>query len=202
MVLTMNPQDGIQHAISLPSNIGTYFTPPTTPTSQLTILGSPQTNLTKFNHAGVYFSGLSPTSTLQLNAIYVIERFPTALDTDLVVLAKPSCRSDMAAIDLYSEVIRMMPTGVPQKMNGLGEWFSDAVSAASDFLSPVLSAIPHPAAQAVSMGLKAGKSITKTLMGKADPPPGKIYSSSTANAVKTVAKAAAKKEVNKKKKKK
>jgi len=91
------------------------------------------------------------------------------------VLAKPSCRADDAAIEMYSEVIRQMPVGVPQKMNGLGEWFSDAVSAASDFISPVLSAIPHPVAQGASMALKGGAGVLKKVMGS-EVSPGQIYS--------------------------
>jgi len=210
IVMELNPSDvqggSYLQAITLPTNVGSWYTPPTTPTSTLTILGSPQTNLGKFNHAGAYFSGLSPTTTLQLNAIYVIERFPNQLDTDLVVLAKPSCRADDAAIELYSEVIRMMPTGVPQRMNGLGEWFSDAVSAATDFISPVLSAIPHPMAQAGAAALKTGNNIVRSLVGKSQPSPGQTYTPSGTVAVAKVAakaaKAEVKKEMGKKKKKK
>jgi len=125
--------------------------------------------------AGAYFQGLSNSTTLQINAIYIVERFPTYQDTDLVVLAKPSCRADCAALELYSEVIRQMPVGVPQKMNGLGEWFSDAVSAASDFISPVLSAIPHPMAQGASAALRGGSSVLKKVMGS-EVSPGQTYS--------------------------
>lgn len=203
---TADSQSGSTSAITLPANVGTVTIPPTTPTNTLTILASPQTNLGKFNHAGAYFSGLSNSTTLQLNAIYVIERFPNQLDTDLVVLAKPSCRADDAAIQLYSEVIRMMPTGVPQRMNGLGEWFSDAVSAASDFISPVLSAIPHPMAQAGAAALKTGNNVVKALVGKSQPAPGQSYTPSGTVAVAKVAvkaaKAEVKKEMGKKKKKK
>jgi len=132
--------------------------------------------MTKFNHFGAYFSGLSAATTLQVNTIYIVERFPTAQETDLVVLAKPSCRADHAAIELYSEVSRMMPVGVPQRMNGLGEWFSDAVSAASDFLSPALSAIPHPYAQMAGAALKTGAGIVAKLTGgKQEVVPGKTY---------------------------
>jgi len=42
-----------------------------------------------------------------------------------------------------------LPVGVMQKENGLGDWFRDAVSTVSEIVSPVMSMIPHPAAQAI-----------------------------------------------------
>jgi len=178
VVVGLSPTDSMYAtyptAVSNPVNSGTVSIP-SSPAFGLTIIGSPEANMTKFNHFGAYFSGLSASTTLQVNAIYIVERFPTAQETDLVVLAKPSCRADDAAIQLYSEVSRMMPVGVPQRMNGLGEWFSDAVSAASDFLSPVLSAIPHPYAQMAGNALKTGSSIMKKIVGGQEQPAGKIY---------------------------
>jgi len=44
-------------------------------------------------------------------------------------------------------------------MNGLGDWFKDAIGTASDFIAPVLSAIPHPAAQGMGMALKMGNAL-------------------------------------------
>jgi hypothetical protein len=151
-----------------------------------------------FNHAGAYFTGLSYETTLQLNVIYYIERFPSQQDSDLVVLARHSCRQDCVALDLYSEIVREMPVGVPQRMNGLGEWFADAVSSAADFISPVLSAIPHPYAQGAAMAVKTGGSIAKSLMAKKEAP-GQTYSAQGAN-VSATGKAASKILGNKKKK--
>lgn len=177
LIINLNTSDvvsGKTTAITSPGVLDNIGFPPTSSTVTIQLLTAPQTNLTKFNHSGAYFQGLSNTATLQVNTIYIIERFPTNLETDLVVLAKPSCRADAAALELYSEVIRQMPVGVPQKMNGLGEWFSDAVSAASDFLSPVLSAIPHPYAQGASAALKGGAGMLKKVMGS-EVSPGQTY---------------------------
>jgi len=150
-----------------------------------------------FNGSGAIFSGLSNSTTLQLNAIYYIERFPTQQDTDLVVLARESCRGDNIALDLYSEIVKEMPVGVPQRMNGMGEWFADAVSSAADFISPVLSAIPLPMAQTIGSGLKMAGGIAKSLGSKKEAP-GQTYSSTGSNvsakgASKPVAKPAKKK---------
>lgn len=194
LALALNATDPVAIAgklgLTSPTNIGNIAIPPTTPTNMLTLFGTPQTDLTKFNHFGAYFQGLSNSTTLQVNAIYVVERFPTFLETDLVVLAKPSCRCDYAATELYSEVIRQMPVGVPQKMNGLGEWFSDAVSAASDFISPVLSVIPHPMAQGASAGLKGLAGVTKKIM-RSEVAPGKTFQSNPMSASKPKPKAKA-----------
>jgi len=177
LIVQLNASDNVYtSAITYPGNVTTLNIPQTSPTNVINFYSTPKTNLSKFNHSGVYFSGLSASTTLQINALYVIERFPTALDSALVVLAKPSCRRDHAALELYSEVIRQMPTGVPQRMNGLGEWFSDAVSAASDFISPVLSAIPLPGTQIAGAALRAGAAGLKgAVHGRQEVAPGKAY---------------------------
>jgi len=118
-------------------------------------------NFQPFNHAGAYFTGLSNSTTLQLNATYYVERFPSQQDSALVVLARNSCHGDHIALDLYSEIIKEMPVGVPQRMNGMGEWFADAVSSATDFIAPVLSAIPIPMAQTVGAGMKMVGNVAK-----------------------------------------
>jgi len=137
---------------------------------------------TDFNIGGAYFTGLSNSSTLTVNVIRYYERFPSvdiSSDSQLVVLAKPSCRHDPTAIELYSAVIRHMPVGVPQRFNGLGDWFKEAVQTARDIVSPVLSAIPNPLAQMGSMLLKgvAGNIDKKYAQEEkvAVVPPGRIY---------------------------
>jgi len=133
-----------------------------------------------YNHAGAYFSGLSNSTTLQLNAVYYIERFPSQLDSALVVLARSSPRLDCVALDLYSECIREMPVGVPQAENGFGDWFADAVSSAADFVSPVLSAIPLPMTQGLSGIVKSVGGAAKAIMGKKEAV-GQTYSATGSN---------------------
>jgi len=127
-----------------------------------------------FNHSGAYFTGLSNSTTLQVNAIYYVERFPSQQDSALVVLARESCHADCVALDLYSEITREMPVGVPQRMNGMGEWFADAVSSAVDFVAPVLSAIPLPMAQTIGAGMRTVGNIAKSLGTKKESP-GQTY---------------------------
>jgi len=140
--------------------------------------------MTDFNWGGAYFTGLSETSTLTVNEIRIFERFPSIqipADSQLVVLAQPSPKYDPQAVELYSVVSAMMPTGVPQKMNGFGEWFKEAVQEARNAIAPALAAIPHPLAQFAAGALRVGGSIADSynkppqVVSKAIPPPGAIY---------------------------
>jgi hypothetical protein len=159
-------------AVAVSTNTGG----PTTTTAAVCSIGILPT---AFNHSGLYFQGLSYTTTLTLNAIFYIERFPTQQDTDLVVLARRSPRCDSVAKSLYSEIIRDMPTGVPQRMNGLGEWFADAVSEAANFVAPVLGAIPTPITQGLSSAAKMAGNVAKSLGSKREAP--STYSASGSN---------------------
>jgi len=149
---------------------------PTTGTLTFGFFGTTNSQLQPFNHAGAIFSGLSNTTTLQVNATYYIERFPSQQDSALVVLARQSARNDCIAKDLYSEIIREMPVGVPQRMNGLGEWFADAVSSAVDYIAPVASAI----SPMLGGGLKIAGSVAKSLGTKKEAV-GQTYSASGSN---------------------
>jgi hypothetical protein len=95
---------------------------------------------TNFNTVGAYFSGLSQETTLVVNTIYYIERFPTPAETDLVVLAQPGPPSDPIAKELYSILMREMPPGVKVGDNADGDWFYSLVSGAAKFLGPSLAA--------------------------------------------------------------
>jgi hypothetical protein len=117
-------------------------------TDLLNKLGFAELQWSPFDISGAFFTGLSPGTSLTINWNVYIERFPSVLETDLVVLAKPSPEYCPMAFELYKAIAQHLPVGVPQKENGLGDWFRDAVSTVSDFITPVLSMIPHPVAQA------------------------------------------------------
>lgn len=114
----------------------------------------PAISISEFDISGAYFSGLTPQTTLTLNWNVAIERFPTQAEADLEVLADPAPELDDVALKFYSHAVLSLPVGVPVKENGFGDWFKDVVSTASDFVAPVLSAIPHPAAQGLGMAIK------------------------------------------------
>jgi len=98
--------------------------------------------------SGAIFSGLSLETSLTINWNIYIERFPSVQEPDLVVLAKAAPSYCPMAFELYKAIAMDLPVGCMQKENGLGDWFRDAVSTVSEIVTPVLSMIPHPAAQA------------------------------------------------------
>lgn len=97
-----------------------------------------------FNTTGSYFTGLSPSTTLVVNTIYYIERFPSINELDLVVLASPSPADDYAARQLYSLIMREMPVGVKVGDNADGDWFFQGLSSVLKFLNPAVRAIGGP----------------------------------------------------------
>jgi hypothetical protein len=105
------------------------------------------------NTSGAYYSGLSLQTTLTLNVIFYVERFPSSFNPPLAVLTHPSASYDPVALEIYSRAMCGMPPGVPQWENGLGEWFRDVIDnirPALGWLKTGLGAIPHPVAQAGS----------------------------------------------------
>lgn len=98
-------------------------------------------HITPFNMSGLYFSGLSPQSTLQIRSVYYVERFPAPSDNDLVVLSTPSPSFDPCALELYSRTLAELPVGVPSGMNPLGEWFKDVVKKVTNFTTPILKTL-------------------------------------------------------------
>lgn len=100
--------------------------------------------------SGAFFTGLNFQTTLTINWNIYIERFPSIYENDLVVLAKPSPEFDPMVFEAYKAISQEMPVGCMQKENGLGDWFRDAVATVADVVTPVLSMVPHPAAQAAA----------------------------------------------------
>jgi hypothetical protein len=119
-----------------------------------------------FDLSGVYFTGLSFTTTLTVNIRWLIERMPGPQETDLVVLATPSAPYDPLALELYTYCMRDMPPGVRLAENPLGEWFKAALAKAADFIPQVGSALGTliPGAGAIGAGLGAAARIASNLI--------------------------------------
>jgi len=135
--IVINP---IQYQANLPEGTGAYYmpTPGTITQGTSQILFWNDLFWTQQDACGAYFTGLSPQTTLTINWNLLIERFPSAADADLVVLAKSSPRYDPTAIELYSLCMQSMPTGVPVSENGLGDWFMKVIGRARDIVMPAL----------------------------------------------------------------
>jgi hypothetical protein len=97
--------------------------------------------LSYFNTSGVYLTGLSPQTTLQVNVKYIVEAVP-GQNNQLVTLAQPSPPYDPDALELYAHMVRHLPPGVPQDENPAGEWWKNVLATIGD-LATSASAI-HP----------------------------------------------------------
>jgi len=166
------------HSTNLPTNGNTYVVPSYwhddpetgstdyTPTMQLvsaTLEGvaANQTFWTEFDTSGCWFTGLAPQTILTLNWNVYIERFPSQLNTDLVLLAKQSPEYDVMGMELISAVGRTMPVATFVNNNDLGSWFSDILSTGAEYVAPLLQAMPHPIAKGIGTALSAGSTMMK-----------------------------------------
>jgi len=95
----------------------------------------PSVYWTEMNMSGTYFTGLSNSTTLTVNYIVYIERFPTQDDLDLIVSAHRSPAYDIKALELYSEVASSLPVAVTFDANGWGDLWDTITSAASSALN-------------------------------------------------------------------
>lgn len=85
---------------------------------------------------GAYFTGLPPNSQLTINVLYVLERFVSAENLDLVVLAQPSPFYDPVALELYSRAAQRMPHGVKVGWNASGDWIKSVADILGTFGVP------------------------------------------------------------------
>lgn len=132
-----------------------------------TMYGMREIQWANMDISGAFLTGLHPSTTLTFNWNIYIERFPSVLESDLVVLAQPTPEYCPMALQLYKAIAMDLPVGVMQKENGLGDWFRDAVSTVADVVTPVLSMIPHPAAQ---MAAGIGKNFMSKPQGVSESP--------------------------------
>jgi len=161
------------NAAGIYGNPGLYTTFPTpleVGSTGASVVAPNQINFGQFDIEGCYITGLTPQTTLTLNWNVYVERFPSGDNRQLEVLANPAPERDNPALDFYTHAARSLPVGVPVKENGLGDWFKDVISTASDFVAPVLSMIPHPVAQAFSTGIRGLNGIVNKPSGAESQP--------------------------------
>jgi len=109
----------------------------------------PALRLTPQHMSGVFFTGLSNSTTLTLNVNLYYETFPNASISQLTTLAKPSALYDPIALEFLSRSLNVMPVGVQASMNWEGEWFANVVSTLADFAAPIGAALGGPAGAAI-----------------------------------------------------
>lgn len=117
----------------------------------------------------VMMTGLSDETTLTLRVRWVVERFPSDAESDILPIATPTAPYDPFALEIYSRVVQKMPAGVPFTENPMGEWWNKMLDVIEEYIAPAVAAIPHPIAQAVSPIL--GKAKTLRVAEALPPPP-------------------------------
>jgi hypothetical protein len=104
--------------------------PPTVSALSANALFSP------FFLCGAYFTGLPAGSELTINTIWIIERFVSAGNLDLVVLAQPSPYYDPVALEIYSKTAMRLPHGVKVGENADGDWIKTIADVLATFGVP------------------------------------------------------------------
>lgn len=144
---------------------------------QVSLAGSPEVAdiailpnvLTPFDHTGVYLTGLTNQSVIQINVVWYLESFPNVSDTKLLVMSQISPPYDPVAIELYSHTVDRLPNAVPFGQNPLGEWFANVVDTLTDILPKALpiagaavsSIFPELAPVIVPMAAAAGVGVKR-----------------------------------------
>jgi hypothetical protein len=109
-----------------------------------------------FNSPFQYYSGLSAETVLTVSCNYVLERFPSFNNVDLITLATPSPCYCPEALEVYARSAQSLPTGVPVRMNPAGEY----IGMAADTLAGLFG-IPT-----FGVGQKIGHGVDGFLAGK------------------------------------
>lgn len=119
-------------------------------------LPSPATKLYPIHMSGCIFSGLSPTTSLQVNLNLYYESFPAQTEQSILVLASPSATYDPVALGILSRAVNTLPVGVQASQNPEGEWFYDLASLVSEWAPKVgelMTASGIPGAGLIGSGL-------------------------------------------------
>lgn len=94
-----------------------------------------------FTLSGAYFQGLAPEASLTINWDYYVQQFP-AYNSPLKRIADRQPADDPAALKMYSELAKVMPTGCPVNQNFLGTFVAGIANAAKALLPKVATYLP------------------------------------------------------------
>jgi hypothetical protein len=88
-----------------------------------------------FFEFGAYLTGLPANTSLTIDYVWIIERFPDPA-SELVTLANPSPYYDPVALELYSKSAQHLPHGVKKGANADGDWIKNIADVLSNFGVP------------------------------------------------------------------
>jgi hypothetical protein len=104
----------------------------------------------------VFFTGLSESTTLNLRVRWILERFPSDQEKQVLVIATPSASYDPVALEIYSRAVQMLPSGVPFTENPAGEWWKTMLAAIGKVAAPMLGMLPSPIGKALGAAIPIG----------------------------------------------
>lgn len=134
----------LSQPLVVPGNATPFFV-----NSQLPLLTDTDSNV-------VFFTGLSDETTLTLRVRYILERFPSDAEGQILAIATPSAPYDPEVLVLYSKAVQQLPAGVPFTENPSGEWWKSMLMEIGKVASPLLKLLPHPLAQGGARAIDAG----------------------------------------------
>lgn len=111
--------------------------------------------------SGAFFTGLSAETTLRIVLKVYVERAPTSTESSLAVVATPSAAYDVAALELYSKAMSVLPVAAKVGENAKGDWWRAVLRVLSEAAVPLsMLATPFfPAAPAVGAAVATGSRI-------------------------------------------
>lgn len=102
------------------------------------------------------FTGLSEETTLTIRVRWLVERFPSDDEADILPMAKISARFDPMALEIYSRWVSRAPAGCKFTENPSGEWWKKTLGSLASIVGPLVSSIPHPIAKTIGGAISVG----------------------------------------------
>jgi hypothetical protein len=131
------PHEEVEFLNTAPFNIGPWALPQVADDFMVFL----SNKFVPVHSKGILLSGLNENSTFTINVVYYLESFPAVDNLQLVTLARPSAALDEMALEMISVATQQLPIAVPVAMNGLGDWFAEAVSEIAPYVSALGSGL-------------------------------------------------------------
>lgn len=103
---------------------------------------SPLQRTLPYDSVGAYLTNLDPKSTFTVKVKYYFEKFPGTTDVQLLPLCTPSPRYDVAALQLYAQLLHDLPIATKSDNNANGDWFKGILKHLRTLGLPILSLLP------------------------------------------------------------
>jgi hypothetical protein len=117
---------------------------------------------TGFKPCGLFFSGLPTGTEITFRGLIYLEVFPYFGSINQS-LSKPSVPMDIAAIESYSEVAKVLPAGVPVDENDFGDWL--------ETIAQTLEDVGVPFAGIAKTAIKVGRKVISSYDQSKPTPP-------------------------------